>query len=30
MYVMDLQDGMQVGGCTLGAFTLYTKQKKKD
>ena len=30
MYVMDLQDGMQVGGCTLGEFTLYTKQKKKD
>jgi hypothetical protein len=30
MYVMDLRDGMQVGGCVLGSFTLYTKQKKKD
>jgi hypothetical protein len=29
MYVMDLRDGMQLGGCILGEFTLYTKQKKK-
>jgi hypothetical protein len=28
MYVMDLRDGMQVGGCILGEFTLYTKRKK--
>ena len=30
MHVIDLQDGMQVGGCILGEFTVYTRQKKKD
>lgn len=30
LHVIDLTDGMQVGGCVLGEFTLYEKQKKKD
>ena len=30
MYVLDMADGMQHGGCVLGEFTVYTRQKKKD
>ena len=30
MYVLDMADGMQHGGCVLGEFTVYTREKKKD
>ena len=28
LYVIDLTDGNQTGGCVLGEFTVYNKQKK--
>ena len=30
LYVIDLTDGNQTGGCVLGEFTVYNRQKKKD
>ena len=30
LYVIDLTDGNQTGGCILGEFTVYNRQKKKD